>query len=58
MGLELSTSSQGFGSGKVCGNNDPKDLKGLEQRKDKQKQMSQKKKRKQTVMVNFIRQLV
>ena len=33
MSLELSRSSQGFELNKPCGNNDPKDLRGLEQKK-------------------------
>ena len=42
MSLKLSSLSQGFVLNKPCGNNDPEDLRELQQRKDSQKQIRKK----------------
>lgn len=43
VSLKLSSLSQGFVLNKPCGNNDPEDLRELQQRKDSQKQIREKK---------------
>lgn len=53
MGLRLSRSPQGLGLDDPCKSNDPKDLRGLEQRKGNRKQM-RRKASKQTITVNFM----